>query len=46
MDSFNKKDSEKPVNSNIRLMRSINIIAISIFVLAILFKTIQYLFFK
>lgn|GEM_PF-1269963 len=46
MDSFNKKDSEKPVNSNIRLMRNINIIAISIFVLAVLFKAIQYLFFK
>lgn len=46
MDSFNKKDSEKPVNSNIRLMRNINIIAITIFLLAILFKVIQHFFFK
>jgi hypothetical protein len=43
---FRKKDPSRPTNFNIRVMHTINAIAISVFLLGILYKLIQWFIFK
>ena len=43
---FRKKDPNRPVNTNIKIMHLINAIAIIMFVAGILYKLIDWLFLK
>ncbi|HZH54919.1 MAG TPA: DUF6728 family protein [Sphingobacteriaceae bacterium] len=41
---FRKKDPSRPKSFNLKVMHIINVLAISIFLLAILYKIIQHFF--
>jgi len=43
---FRKKDPNRPTNFNLKVMHAINAIAITVFLLAIIFKLIEWLFFN
>jgi len=43
---FRKKDPNRPTNINLRIMHAINALAITIFLLGIIWKLIQTLFLK
>ncbi len=43
---FRKKDPNRPTSFNLKVMHAINVIAITLFVLAILYKILETLFFN
>lgn len=43
---FRKKDPTRPKSFNLQVMHLINWTAITIFVLAVLYKVLEYLFFR
>jgi hypothetical protein len=43
---FRKKDPNRPTSFNLKVMHTINWIAITLFLLAILYKIGEYLFFR
>jgi hypothetical protein len=43
---FRKKDPNRPTNFNLKVMHAINAIAITVFLLGIIWKLIEWLFFK
>ncbi|WP_428329728.1 DUF6728 family protein [Mucilaginibacter sp.] len=43
---FRKKDPNRPTNFNLRAMHIINAIAISVFLIAIIWKLVYWLLFK
>jgi len=43
---FRKKDPNRPTNFNLKVMHVINATAIIVFLLAIIFKLIEWFFFK
>jgi len=43
---FRKKDPNRPTSFNLKVMHTINAIAITVFLLGIIFKLLQWLVFK